>query len=108
MKFNGTIIETDTQGYLISLKDWSESLAKEIACQEGIFLNENHWQVIYFIREFYLKYNISPTMRMLVKFMTQNYGEKKGNSRYLFSLFPKGPAKQATKIAGLPKSVRCL
>ena len=45
---------------------------------------------------------------MLVKAMAQKYGEEKGNSRYLFRLFPEGPAKQATKIAGLPKPAKCL
>ncbi|VEA72950.1 Sulfurtransferase TusE [Serratia rubidaea] len=45
---------------------------------------------------------------MLVKAMAQKYGEEKGNSRYLYRLFPKGPAKQATKIAGLPKPVKCI
>jgi len=47
-------------------------------------------------------------VRMLVKAMAKKYGEEKGNSRYLFRLFPDGPAKQATKIAGLPKPAKCL
>ncbi|MGL9769520.1 MAG: TusE/DsrC/DsvC family sulfur relay protein [Sodalis sp. (in: enterobacteria)] len=108
MEFNGTKISTDAQGYLIQPKDWSETLASEIAHREGIALSEAHWQIIYFIRAFYLQYNMSPGVRMLVKAIARAYGEEKGNSRYLFRLFPKGPAKQATKIAGLPKPVRCL
>jgi tRNA 2-thiouridine synthesizing protein E len=64
--------------------------------------------VIHFVRGFYLEFNTSPAIRMLVKAMGQKYGEEKGNSRYLFRLFPQGPAKQATKIAGLPKPVKCL
>jgi tRNA 2-thiouridine synthesizing protein E len=47
-------------------------------------------------------------MRVLVKAMANEFGPEKGNSRYLFKLFPKGPAKQATKIAGLPKPAKCL
>ncbi|CUX96618.1 TusE/DsrC/DsvC family sulfur relay protein [Candidatus Doolittlea endobia] len=108
MEFNGIEISTDAQGYLTHLQDWSEALAGEIARQEGISLSEAHWQVIYFVRAFYLQYNISPAMRMLVKTIAQTYGEEKGNSRYLFRLFPDSPAKQATKIAGLPKPVKCL
>ncbi|HAV2409472.1 TPA: TusE/DsrC/DsvC family sulfur relay protein, partial [Escherichia coli] len=50
----------------------------------------------------------SPAIRMLVKAMANKFGEEKGNSRYLYRLFPKGPAKQATKIAGLPKPVKCI
>ncbi|RND26036.1 TusE/DsrC/DsvC family sulfur relay protein, partial [Vibrio cholerae] len=46
--------------------------------------------------------------RMLVKAMEKEHGPEKGNSKYLFKLFPKGPAKQATKLAGLPKPAKCL
>ena len=108
MEFNGTEISTDAQGYLTQPQDWSKALAGEIARREGITLSEAHWQVIHFVRAFYLQYNTSPAVRMLVKAMAQAYGEEKGNSRYLFRLFPEGPAKQATKIAGLPKPVKCL
>ncbi len=108
MNFNGLEIETDSQGYLKNTKDWNEDLAQAIAQQELIELSESHWQVIRFVRNFYLEYNTSPAIRMLVKAMAQQYGEEKGNSRYLYRLFPKGPAKQATKIAGLPKPVNCI
>jgi tRNA 2-thiouridine synthesizing protein E len=108
MEFNGREIETDAQGYLKNSTDWQEALAEVIAQQEKIELTEAHWQVIHFVREFYLQYNTSPAIRMLVKAMGQKYGEDKGNSRYLYRLFPQGPAKQATKIAGLPKPVRCI
>lgn len=67
-----------------------------------------HWEVVRFVREFYLEFNTSPAIRMLVKAMANKFGEEKGNSRYLYRLFPKGPAKQATKIAGLPKPVKCI
>ncbi|CUX95633.1 Sulfurtransferase TusE [Candidatus Mikella endobia] len=108
MYFKGTEISTDAQGYLIRYQDWSEELAIEIARLEGIYLSESHWEVIYFVRSFYLQYNTSPSIRMLVTAMAKAYGDKKGNSRYLFRLFFKGPANQATKIAGLPKPVKCL
>ncbi|UVK77505.1 MAG: sulfur transfer protein TusE [Sodalis sp. Fse] len=101
-------IATDTSGYLTNYRDWSEALAVEIAQLEGITLGEAHWQVIHFIRAFYLKFNTSPAIRMLVKAMAQKYGKEKSHSRYLFRLFPQGPAKQAAKIAGLPKPVKCL
>lgn len=108
MKFAGHDIETDTEGYLKSPADWSVALAEEIAAGEGITLTEAHWQVVNFVREFYLEFNTSPAIRMLVKAMAKKFGEDKGNSRYLFRLFPDGPAKQATKIAGLPKPAKCL
>jgi len=108
LEFAGREIETDAQGYLKNSADWDEALAPLLAEQEAITLTDAHWEVIHFVRGFYLKFNTSPAIRMLVKAMGQKYGEEKGNSRYLFRLFPQGPAKQATKIAGLPKPVKCL
>lgn len=108
MHFNGVDIATDPQGYLKNSADWSPALASALALGEKIEMNEDHWQVIHFVRDFYMEFNTSPAMRMLVKAMKQRFGEEKGNSRYLFRLFPQGPAKQATKIAGLPKPVNCL
>ncbi|QBH96119.1 sulfurtransferase TusE [Limnobaculum zhutongyuii] len=107
-EFEGRMIETDAQGYLLNSNDWSESMAVILARQENIELTAEHWEVIHFVRDFYQEFNTSPAIRMLVKAMTQKYGEEKGNSRYLYRLFVKGPAKQATKIAGLPKPVKCI
>jgi len=108
VEFNGKTIDVDGEGYLKNRDDWSEALAEQIAQHEGIALSDAHWEVVRFVRAFYLEYNTSPAIRMLVKAMAQKYGEEKGNSRYLFRLFPDGPAKQATKIAGLPKPAKCL
>lgn len=108
MYFDGKKIERDAQGYLKSTADWHEAIALLLAEEEGITLGEAHWEVVRFVREFYLEFNTSPAVRMLVKAMAKKYGEEKGNSRYLFRLFPKGPARQATKIAGLPKPAKCL
>lgn len=108
MQFAGKIIETDNDGYLNNIADWSRELAEHIAAEEGVTMTDNHWQVVLFVRQFYLQFNTSPAIRLLVKAMAKEYGEEKGNSRYLFRLFPDGPAKQATKIAGLPKPVKCL
>ncbi|WP_442780210.1 sulfurtransferase TusE [Enterobacter cancerogenus] len=108
LNFEGKEIETDNDGYLQESGQWSEALAQVIAEKEGITLSPEHWEVVRFVREFYLEFNTSPAIRMLVKAMANTFGEEKGNSRYLYRLFPKGPAKQATKIAGLPKPVKCI
>jgi tRNA 2-thiouridine synthesizing protein E len=108
MLFKGKEIALDAQGYLKNVDEWSEELAEHIASEEGLELTEAHWDVIRCVRNCYLEFNTSPAIRMLVKAMGQQFGEEKGNSRYLFRLFPDGPAKQATKIAGLPKPVKCL
>ncbi|GLS84530.1 TusE/DsrC/DsvC family sulfur relay protein [Paraferrimonas haliotis] len=108
IEFNGQQLATDKQGYLLNINDWSQALAPVLAQQENIELTEAHWEVVNFVREFYLEFNTSPAIRVLVKAMAQKFGPDKGNSKYLFKLFPKGPAKQATKIAGLPKPAKCL
>lgn len=106
--FDNKTIATDKQGYLLAHQDWSEALAPILAEQDGLELTPAHWEVIRFVREFYLTYNTSPAIRALTKAMKEQFGEEKANSRYLYRLFPEGPAKQATKYAGLPKPARCI
>ena len=106
--FNGKIIATDNQGYLVDHSIWQEDLAIIMAEKDGFELSPAHWEIIRFVRQFYLTYNTSPAIRALTKAMKAEFGEEKANSRYLFRLFPDGPAKQATKYAGLPKPKRCL
>lgn len=106
--FNGFEIPTDKQGYLLDYKQWSDDLAPVIAQQDEMKLTVEHWEVINFVRNFYLTYNTSPAIRALTKAMKAEFGEEKANSRYLYRLFPEGPAKQATKYAGLPKPARCI
>ncbi|MDO6487436.1 TusE/DsrC/DsvC family sulfur relay protein [Colwellia sp. 6_MG-2023] len=106
--FKGIQIDTDKQGYLLDYTQWQSDLAQIIADQDGFTLTTEHWEIINFVRQFYLTYNTSPAIRALTKAMKAEFGEDKANSRYLFRLFPDGPAKQATKYAGLPKPKRCL
>ena len=108
LMLNGSGLALDKHGYLLNVQDWSEQVAEEFAQLESISLTAAHWEVVHFVRQFYLEFNTSPAMRILVKAMAQQLGPDKGNSKYLFKLFPQGPAKQATRIAGLPKPAKCL
>ncbi|WP_434086647.1 TusE/DsrC/DsvC family sulfur relay protein [Shewanella aegiceratis] len=101
-------IPTDPQGYLKNVSDWNEQLAVLIATEEEITLTPAHWEVVHFVRDFYMEFKTSPAIRVLVKAIGQKLGAEKGNSKYLYTLFPLGPAKQATKIAGLPKPAKCI
>ena len=85
-QYNGKTIETDKEGYLLNHTDWQEDLVPMIAEQEGIELTDAHWEVILFVRNFYLEFNTSPAVRMLVKAMEKEHGTEKGNSKYLFNL----------------------
>ena len=86
----------------------SKELALVMAENDEFELTDAHWEVIHFVRQFYLTYNTSPAIRALTKAMKAEFGEAKASSRYLYKLFPEGPAKQATKYAGLPKPARCI
>ena len=105
---NGQEVLTDKQGYLLDFTVWDEALAEQLAQQDNVALTSAHWEVISFVRDFYLTYKTSPAIRALTKAMKAEFGEEKANSRYLYRLFPEGPAKQATKYAGLPKPARCI
>jgi len=105
---NGTTYETDEEGYLINLADWNKDIAEVIAKSENVEMSENHWEVVNFLREYYDEYQIAPAVRVLTKAIGKQLGEEKGNSKYLYELFPYGPAKQACKIAGLPKPTGCV
>ena len=100
-------VEKDSEGYLKNIKDWNIKIAEEIAKQENVNLSPEHWQIITFIRHFYFKFKMTPSMRMLIKSIEKK-NHHKINSIYLFILFPKGPAQQASKIAGIPKPNKCL
>ncbi|MFZ5558883.1 MAG: TusE/DsrC/DsvC family sulfur relay protein [Pseudomonadota bacterium] len=100
--------ETDEEGYLVNLADWNEELANHIARSENIEMTPNHWEVVNFLRDYYSEYQIAPAVRVLTKAIGKKLGPDKGNSKYLYELFPYGPAKQACKIAGLPKPTGCV
>lgn len=107
-EINGKTITTDSEGYLQDLSLWSTELAEAIAAKEGLSLSDNHWEVIRFLREGYETTGTVPNMRQLQKAFAKEYGPQKGDSKYLYGLFPYGPAKQACRISGLPKPTGCV
>lgn len=108
IELNGKTYEVDEEGYLADLSQWDEIVAAEMARLDGAELDENHWEVINFLREYYDEYQIAPAVRVLTKAIGKKLGKEKGNSKYLYELFPYGPAKQACKYAGLPKPTGCV
>ncbi|MGH1440841.1 MAG: TusE/DsrC/DsvC family sulfur relay protein [Cellvibrionaceae bacterium] len=108
IEYNGLTIQTDKEGYLKHLSDWSKDIAKHIAKKEGVILTADHWELIELVRDFYETYELSPAMRPLIKFVSTKLEKEKSNSIYLLSLFPGSPAKLLSKIAGLPRPTNCL
>jgi dissimilatory sulfite reductase related protein len=98
----GAAIDVDAEGFLTDPAQWNEDIARAIAADNGVgALTERHWQVIRFMRDAYLRDGQAPTIRTLGK--TSGVPIKE-----LYQLFPKGPAKLAAKIGGIPKPHGCI
>jgi len=106
IEFEGKTIETNANGYLDDLDDWSEALAQVMAAAEGIELTERHWDVMNYLREEYFdNHQNQPNTRTIIKAMAAKWGAKP-TQKDLYDLFPLDPSKQGARIAGLPESRR--
>jgi tRNA 2-thiouridine synthesizing protein E len=95
-------VDVDPEGFLTDPAQWDEQIADEIAAQSGIpELTDRHWLVVRFMRDRYLATGMAPSTRSLGK-------ESGVPIRELYELFPKGPAKLAAKIGGIPKPTGCI
>ena len=105
---NGKSYEVDEEGYLMDWSQWNEGIASVMAKGDGLDLTDEHWEVIKFLRDYFDKYQIAPMIKILTKELAKKYGKEKGNTKYLYELYPAGPAKQACRYAGLPKPTGCV
>lgn len=105
---DGRRLAVDDKGYLTDYSEWDESIARFMAQADGIRLGSDHWVVLQIFRDYFARFDIDPPMRALVKLTKERLGEEKGNSRYLYRLFPEGPATQACRYAGLPRPLSCI
>jgi len=108
IEVNGQCLETDEEGYLVNISDWTPEVADAMARLDNFELGEEHWEIINFLREYYEQYQIAPAIRVLTREIGKKLGEEKGNSKYLLELYPLGPAKQACRYAGLAKPTGCV
>ena len=105
---NGREIETDSEGYLQTLDDWSEEVARFLAERDELKLADEHWQVLRWIRDYYAENGTAPNLRVMSKMIGGDLGEQFSDKKDLFDLFPYGPAKQAARYAGMPKPTGCV
>jgi len=108
MDIGGKQVELDDDGYLVDLEQWDKAVAEALSKEDGLELSDAHWEVINFLRDYYEKYQIAPMIKILVKEIGKVMGPEKGNTKYLYELYPAGPAKQACRYAGLPKPTGCV
>jgi tRNA 2-thiouridine synthesizing protein E len=102
LRVSGKAIETDSEGYLKNLADWSEEFAKAQAKAEGMVLSDEHWEVIRFLRSYYHEHGVQAQVRVMIKHFAEVWGPERGNNHYLHAIFPNGgPQKQGNRLAGL-------
>ena len=75
IELDGKSYETDEEGYLVNLSDWNDQLATAMAKADGATLDENHWEVINFLRDYYEEYQIAPAVRVLTKAVGKKLGK---------------------------------
>jgi len=98
----GMELEIDEDGFIQEPDKWNEAIAEDLAKTENASpMNEEAWKVVNYLRKYYVDFGIAPPIRMLCK-------QTGFDLKYIYQLFPSGPAKGACKIAGLPKPTGCV
>jgi tRNA 2-thiouridine synthesizing protein E len=96
----GIILDLTEDGYLNDLSQWNKEIANEIAKEEGVELQDKHWEVIAWLQE-QVKKDVTLSVRGIKKSGVVDIKE-------FYTLFPGGPLKKATRIAGVPKPKSCI
>lgn len=107
-EFKNQQIKVYPLGNLVNLEEWNEELAGHLARKENIQLTDAHWVVLRYLRKFYFQYGITPMVKILMKHISEELGKEVGDSKSLYYLFPGGPSRQGSRIAGLPAPQGCL
>ncbi len=101
-KYEDIEIEVDEDGFMQEPEMWNEEIAKALATTEAVeLLTEDHWKVVNYLREYFLKFQVAPMIRKLCK-------QTGFTLKEIYELFPSGPAKGACKVAGLAKPTGCV
>lgn len=102
VEYKGVKLLLDEDGFLQNTEAWNEIVAEYFAKTEGIEqLTDEHWKVVKYLRDYYQKFGIAPPIRKLCK-------DTGFELKYIYKLFPSGPAKGACKVAGLAKPTGCV
>ncbi len=95
-------IDVDEDGFMDNPEEWNETIALALSTTEGVEeMTEDHWKLVNYLRDYWLKFGIAPMIRKLCK--ETGFPLKK-----VYELFPSGPAKGACKVAGLSKPTGCV
>ena len=92
----------DAHGHLADIDDWTDEVALALAAEEDVVLTEAHWDVIRFLRKCYFDQEKLMNARRALASLEKEFS-RQGGGKYLYRLFPGGPVRQGSKIAGLPQ-----
>jgi len=101
-----TAIKTlrDNEGYLVNPGDWDEAIARQLAAEEQLTLDEDYWPVLHYMRDYWSEQQIAPDVRHVISWLAEHRGiDRKSAKELLFRMFPYGYVKQACKIAGMQR-----
>jgi len=102
LRVGDTMVLTDSEGYLVDPSQWSEDFVRALAEHEGLALNQQHWEVIRFLRARFAQQGTQATVRDMIAHFRRVWGREQGSNRALHQLFPRGgPQKQGNRLAGL-------
>ena len=93
--------DDDPEGYMFALERWSPQTAKQLAASEGLELDDEHWEVIYFLRDRYRTHGNEDSARIILHDLEKKFSPTEGRA-HLYQLFPDGPVSQGSRLAGLP------
>jgi tRNA 2-thiouridine synthesizing protein E len=102
LKVGDVALDLDEDGFIQQPEKWDDKVALALAETEDVHeLTDQHWKIVKYLRDYYLKYGVAPMIRKLCKDTGMKLNE-------IYALFPSGPAKGACKVAGLPKPTGCV
>lgn len=105
LQVRGKNIETDVQGFLAHMSEWSEDYAEQQADTDGIELYDDHWELIFYFREYHEENMTNPTMHTLIRDLgakSRRFHDRKAYETHIYKLFPRDPVHEICKLAGLP------
>lgn len=100
-------IPLDEEGFLMDVHDWSPQVAEHFALTDGLQLDDEHWIVLRFARDYYKTFCISPMPKIIVKGLNRQTQSEQYNVKKLYALFPDTPARRICKYAGIPQPAGC-
>ncbi len=106
--FEGKDVAVDEEGYLLDPTMWDNQVAEQLAEQLSLEMNEDRWQIINIVREYYETTTCVPELRKVLKSLKEQSGKDKATRKHVYYLFPYGYGQMACKIAGMRKPLKVL